>query len=371
MNISNWKLFRIGKIFNCSTTKALKTNEIVNGDIAYITRSTLRNGCSKMVSNVESKIEQGNCITIGAEGTVAFYQKDEFLPGVKVYTLRNEYLNENNGLFICTMINKSCYKYSYNRARILSAIKDEYVLLPAEGNNPNWNEMSNFIESLKEKTKNQFDKLLVVSKGDANTLKNFSGRVDASSFNEWANPTNKKSLKLDLSKWKEYKIGDLFMTFTGGDLIIGNVEEGEIPVVSHSASRNSVSIFSAEIPGRKIFNSNKTIALADRGTFFATVQNDDFYIGTRVKALESKYDNITKHILIFIATIINNEAFRFTYGRNCTGGLDSLTISLPTRVDSNGKIEIDAQRKFSEKGFIPDWEYMDEYIKNLPYSDKI
>lgn len=371
MDVSKWKLFKIGEIFNCSTTKALKTNEIVEGNIVYITRSTIRNVCSKLVSNVENKIERGNCITIGAEGAVAFYQKDEFLPGVKVYTLRNDYLNENNALFVCTMINKSCYKYSYSRARVLSAIKAEYVLLPANGEDPSWDEMSDYIESLKEKVNKQFDKLLAVTKGDANTLKNFSGKVDANDFNEWAFTTSKSSLKLDLNKWREYKIGDLFTTYTGGDLIISNVEEGNIPIVSHSASRNSVSIFSSEIPGKKLFDCSKVIALADRGTFFATIQKEDFYIGTRVKALESKYDNITKHILMFIATIINNEAFRFTYGRNCTGGLDSLKISLPTKFDSTGRIFVDSSQKFSKNGYVPDWDYMDQYIKHLPYSDRI
>ena len=105
-------------------------------------------------------------------------------------------------------------------------------------------------------------------------------------------------------KWKPFCIGRLFKVFTGGDLILNDVEEGAIPVASHRADNNGIGALVNTIVGQQLFDSNKTIALADRGCFHASVQAKDFYIGTRVKALVIK-PKVKKEVLFFIATIIN------------------------------------------------------------------
>lgn len=148
-------------------------------------------------------------------------------------------------------------------------------------------------------------------------------------------------------QWKEFEIGDFFKVYTGGDLIINTVKEGHIPVVSHSMLNNGIATFSEKILGRKLFNSNTTISLADRGNFYAFVQHTDFYIGTRVKALEATFKNCNKTILKFICPLINAQAVRFSYGNNCCGKTDSLKIILPINHDE-----------------IPDWQFMEGYIKN-------
>ncbi len=153
---------------------------------------------------------------------------------------------------------------------------------------------------------------------------------------------------LDVRKWKEFKINDIFNTYTGGDLIIGDIQEGDIPVISHTSDNNGITKYSVEIEGQKLFDCEKTISLADRGTFFAAVQISDFYIGTRVKALEFKDGKHSQAILKFIVAVINNEQFRFCYGRNCTNGLDELIIKLP-----------------STEAKKPDYDYMEQYINSI------
>ena len=95
-------------------------------------------------------------------------------------------------------------------------------------------------------------------------------------------------MNLDIKNWKKFRIGDYFDVFTGGDLILRDVDDGKIPVCSHSAENNGVGAYVCFIPERKLFNCQRSICLADRGTFHATVQADDYYIGTRVKALVLK-----------------------------------------------------------------------------------
>lgn len=151
IDTTNWKEFRIGDILNCKTTKPLiETNP---GTIPYVTRSAINNGVNDFIEQQDYKLNNGNCITIGAEGTIAFYQPDDFISGVKIYSLTHKNINQYNAIFLCTILNKSAYKYSYRRARILDKIKEEIIKLPAttdENGNivPDWNFMENYIKSL-------------------------------------------------------------------------------------------------------------------------------------------------------------------------------------------------------------------------------
>jgi type I restriction-modification system DNA methylase subunit len=147
-----WKTFIVGGkdgLFSCETTRAVIASETEVGEIPHVTRSALNNGISDYISALEYDLNKGNCITIGAEGIIAFYQTKDFVTGVKVYTLRNENINKYNALFICTILNSYKYKYSYGRARILSKIKDEIIRLPATAQStPDWRYMEKYIKSL-------------------------------------------------------------------------------------------------------------------------------------------------------------------------------------------------------------------------------
>ena len=92
-------------------------------------------------------------------------------------------------------------------------------------------------------------------------------------------------------------------------------------------------IYSDIIPGRKKFDCHKTISLADRGNFYSFVQGNDFYVGTRVKALVAKYHCPNKFNLLFITDIINCHESEFNYGRNCCANLPELSLVLPVTPD--------------------------------------
>ena len=155
-------------------------------------------------------------------------------------------------------------------------------------------------------------------------------------------------MNVDSMKWGEFKICDLFEVYTGGDLILTNIVKGNIPIVSHSATDNGVNAYAQVIPNRKKFNHKTTISLADRGNFFATAQQIDFYIGTRVKALEAKFTQVNYFILLFICVCINKQSLKFSYGKNCCANTDSLRIMLP--IDSKGN---------------PNYAFMESFMKNL------
>ncbi|MBS4313171.1 restriction endonuclease subunit S [Campylobacter vulpis] len=149
LNIEKWGEFLLSDIFKCSTTTLSIKDELLEGNTPFISRTALNNGCDGYVE-VEAKfITKGNCISIGAEGIYAFYQKEDFATGNKIYTLRNEKLNQYVALFICAVLNHEVYRYSYGRARILSKLQNEYIKLPINHKGePDFEFMENYIKSL-------------------------------------------------------------------------------------------------------------------------------------------------------------------------------------------------------------------------------
>lgn len=150
-------------------------------------------------------------------------------------------------------------------------------------------------------------------------------------------------------KYEKFKIDKLFDIYTGRDIIISDTKKGINPLVSHQHDNNGISKFIEKLDNRILFNHKKTIALADRGVFWATTQKQDFYIGTRVKALIFKDGEKTENVRLFFVTAINKlQAYFEEYLENATDKLPELEVMLP--VDKYNNI---------------DYEYMENYITDI------
>ena len=149
LNTQDWKWFEVGKILVCNSTKHSIIYDQKDGSTPLVSRSAANNGITALVDADMDTINNGNCITIGAEGLYAFYQPRDFVSGVKVYTLRHNRLNPYNALFLCVILNREVYRYSYGNARILEKIKKEKIKLPVTpSGEPDWKFMEDYIKSL-------------------------------------------------------------------------------------------------------------------------------------------------------------------------------------------------------------------------------
>lgn len=322
LNTSNWKEFVVGDLFLCETVSALDINEAINGNIPYITRSTTNNGLTDYYGNAE-KIVKGNCITIGAEGAVAFYQPKDFIPGVKIYTIRHSNINEKNAMFIITLLNSSAYCYSYGRARILDKLKQETIKLPCTATNlPDWQFMEDFITDLKSKKVSTQNKQI--------------------------------PQELYILEWKEYRLGDIFEIKKGKRLTSNDQTEGLTPYIGAIDSNNGV----ANYIGQEPIHLGNTISLSYNGSVGESFyQPNPFWATDDVNVLYFKKSNnyiFNKYLAMFICTILKNEKYRYSYGRKWVlENMKETIIKLPTKDNQ------------------PDWQFMVNYIKSLPYGDRI
>ena len=84
---------------------------------------------------------------------------------------------------------------------------------------------------------------------------------------------------------------------------------------------------------------------------YCSYQPLDFSASDHVEKLIPKFKR-TKYIAMFLVTIINAEHHRYNYGRKASQSrMREVEIKLPSKPDGT-----------------PDFEFMDNYIKSLPYS---
>ncbi len=80
----------------------------------------------------------------------------------------------------------------------------------------------------------------------------------------------------------------LFDVDTGKDIILSKLSPGEFNVIGQSAENNGVAGTTEQLTGHKLYKKDEVITVGTYGNLYATVQLNDFYIGTRVKALLPK-----------------------------------------------------------------------------------
>ena len=107
--MDQWKEFRIGDIFECSTTKLSIKDELDIWNIPLISRTAMNNWCDGYFDIDPQKVSKWGCITIGAEGIYAFYQAKDFWTWNKVYTIKNKEMNQYSALFICTLRSQNSF----------------------------------------------------------------------------------------------------------------------------------------------------------------------------------------------------------------------------------------------------------------------
>lgn len=156
---SEWKFFPLMKLFSISLGAPLHKNHIEELSstktekfkYSYVTRSGINNGVNGYVAELDDYIFQdGNCITIGAEGCVAFYQESAFATGNKVNILRSNHCTKESYLFICTVLNTMMKaKFHYGRAAVKGRLEETGIKLPIDANgHPDWQLMEDYIKSL-------------------------------------------------------------------------------------------------------------------------------------------------------------------------------------------------------------------------------
>lgn len=143
-----WQYFQLGEIFDITLGPYTERKLLANGNLPYITRSAANNGITEFGSH--ETVYKGNCLTVGAEGIVAFYQPRDFLKGNKISILRHSRLNAKSALFVAAVMNYAHADiYNYGYALVMSRLKRSTIPLPVSNcGKPDWDFMERYMDQL-------------------------------------------------------------------------------------------------------------------------------------------------------------------------------------------------------------------------------
>ncbi|MEG3156848.1 N-6 DNA methylase [Lysobacter zhanggongensis] len=158
-----------------------------------------------------------------------------------------------------------------------------------------------------------------------------------------------KKVALNFKTWQAFPMSELFKVASSRDPLVNLLSEGKTPYVSSTEFNNGVSAY-VDLPPA---NQGNVLTVNRGGSVGKTFYQADSFLATPVdvRILKPKF-SLNKFIALFLTVIIEREKYRFNYSRKMgTGRINALSIKLPA--SANGK---------------PDFAYMENYIKALPYS---
>jgi len=188
---------------------------------------------------------------------------------------------------------------------------------------------------------------------DAKALPAWVGSANLDLYHGAKLPSNAKTLSLsDQKSWQKFTLQELFTIKKGQRLTKADMLPGDTPYIGASDTGNGIT---ARI-GQKPIHDAGTISVSYNGSVAeAFYQPEAFWATDDVNVLYPKGYKLTPATALFLCTLIRLEKYRFNYGRKWhLDRMREAVIKLPTN----------AQQK-------PDWDFMERYIKTLPYSSQL
>jgi len=358
METKSWKWFRYDEVFVIKKGKRLTKADMIEGEIPYIGATDSNNGITARISNNEH-LHSANTITVSYNGSIAeaYYQSKPFWATDDVNVLYPLFtMTPYSAHFLTTIINKEKYRFNYGRKWDKELMKISKILLPIDANNnPDWQWVEKYVKET------------LIPKLPQNTKAVWQNQFENK-------PLSSNKLELKARGWQWFRYDEIFEICKG--FYNKKPEEntnGEIPFIGATDSNNGITSFhdleTIELSSKtgdgknaplkdKIFKPN-CITVSNNGSVgYAFYQPRKFTCTHDVNPLylNKKWNReLNVYISMFLCTIIEMEQFRWAYGRKWR----------PKRMpDSLIKLPVDKEGD-------PDWKFMEEYIKGLPYSANI
>lgn len=291
-------------------TVSQKEKEGVN----FVARTAENNGVVARVRKIDGiEPQPAGVLSCAGGGSVlsTFVQTEPFYSGRDLYTLTpKKEMSLQEKLYWCMCIKANAYKYTYGR-QANKTLKD--IELPDAV--PKW------------------------------------VRATLISPYTTANVNNALPL-LSLDKWGEFTLGQLFNFVKGKRLTKVNMLEGSTNYLGAISDNNGIRQL---IDAPAIFQANCITVNYNGSVGEAFYQSEPFWATDDVNVLYAKGWVLNKYIALFIATVIKANRYMFSYGRKWT---------MEKMKESPIKLPITPQGS-------PDWDYVERYIKSLPYSERI
>ncbi len=359
LNTTNWEPFLLSEIFDIKKGKRLTKENQTPGDTIFIGATACNNGITSYIG--QEALHEGNTISLTYNGSVgeAFYQKESFWASDDVNVLypKNFRLNEKIALFFCTVLRHEKQMWSYARKWNLEQMNKTVIKLPVDSNkNPDYEYIEKYMNSLDGNVKDIPDYFLDEGYEKACW---YLDNINQEKFElMYAGKKTTSQEVLSNRKWDCFLLGEIVekikngKSYNASDLTLAPEGNEYVSYITRTDQNNGVSMYveKSEYDGLEKANAI-TIGDTTATIFF---QEHEFITGPHIIVVRADWLNV--YTATFIIALLNLEKYRYpVFGRAFTKELISQTkLYLP--IDDNGN---------------PDYNFMENYIKSLPYSIKI
>lgn len=291
--------------------------------INFVARTSENNGVVARVKVIpDIKPNPANTISVAASGSVmeSFLQKEPYYSGRDLFYLKPKIkLSDKQLLYYCMCLKANKYKFNYGRQANKTLPK---MNIPSIDEIPAWVETV----SIPDRPK-----------------------IDA---------VTNKVVNLDIGMWQWFSYSDLFIPPQRGEVnnivSVKNKREG-LPVISATTKNNGVIGHSEKDNGEQFPPNCITIANTGQGSVgFPAFQEKPFYATNNITVLIPKFE-CNKYIGLFLCALIKKDRYKYSWGR----------VLNDTRINDT-KIKLPVDKKGN-----PDWKFVEDYIKSLPYSSNL
>lgn len=289
-------------------------NQSPNSNISFVSRTAQLNGVVGKVDLTDGVAPfPAGYITVALGGSVlsSFVQKDPFYTAFHIMVLEPKRdMTFQEKLFYCMCIQNNAYRYSYGR-QANKTLKD----IEVPDNAPEWVNSTPIAPI---------------------TTHNISPKL----------PQQRQ--------WAEYRMGDLFRFVKGRRLTKADMIEGDTNYLGAISENNGVRQH-IQVEPEDINPANCITVNYNGSVGEAFYQAEPFWASDDVNILYADGWEMNKYNALFIVTVIKANRYRFSYGRKWTlEKMKDTILKLPQSEDGT-----------------PDFAYMKDYIKALPYGDRI
>lgn len=177
-------------------------------------------------------------------------------------------------------------------------------------------------------------------------------------------------MNLDINNWKEFELGKLTScvckskALNKDELILETNSKNGIRYITRTGENNGCEMLADKSSIDTTFiQKGNAITIGDT-TATCFYQSEDFITGDHIVVIRAEWLN--EILAPYIITILNKEQYKYSYGRAfIMERIKDTTIKLPIKTNTDGTTFVDNSKKYSEDGYIPDWERMENYIISL------
>lgn len=161
-------------------------------------------------------------------------------------------------------------------------------------------------------------------------------------------------MNLNLEEWQEFRFGDLLSeiykakVYKDEDLVFSTqLNSATVPYVTRTEINNGVKAFVIK-DGLPTIENGNALVIGDT-TATVSYQKTPFITGDHIVVIRA--DWLNEFTGLFVTTVLKKEKYRYSYGR---------AFKIDTISETRIKLPV------TECG-IPDWEFMESFIKSLNY----